>query len=165
MIFRASKALLVFGVGLYYTFIVLGNITDYDSNFQVVRHVLMMDSTFPENHAMWRALHSPISHTLFYLNIIGWETLTTVLCWWGAWRLWRALRASAAAFRGASSVAIAGLTLGLLMWLVAFLAVGGEWFLMWQSPTWNGQAAAFRMFVVLGIVLLVLVQPEVEDGP
>lgn len=25
---------------------------------------------------------------------------------------------------------------------------------MWQSPTWNGQDAALRMFVVTGIVLL-----------
>jgi len=50
--------------------------------------------------------------------------------------------------------------MSLLMWLVAFLSVGGEWFLMWQSKTWNGQEAAFRMFTVVGIVLLVLLQPE-----
>jgi predicted small integral membrane protein len=43
-------------------------------------------------------------------------------------------------------VAIAGLTLGLLLWLVAFIAVGGEWFLMWQSAEWNGEEAAFRIF-------------------
>jgi predicted small integral membrane protein len=33
---------------------------------------------------------------------------------------------------------------------------------MWQSKTWNGQEAAFRMFTVVGIVLLFLVQPEDE---
>jgi predicted small integral membrane protein len=49
------------------------------------------------------------------------------------------------------------------MWLLAFLAVGGEWFLMWQSTTWNGQAAAFRMFTVLGIVLLIVVHPEPHE--
>jgi predicted small integral membrane protein len=49
------------------------------------------------------------------------------------------------------------------MWLVAFLSVGGEWFLMWQSKTWNGQEAAFRMFTVVGIVLLLLVQSEAEE--
>ena len=46
------------------------------------------------------------------------------------------------------------------MWLVAFLTVGGEWFLMWQSKSWNGQEAAFRMFTIVGIVLLLLVQRE-----
>ena len=63
-------------------------------------------------------------------------------------------------FERAKSVAVAGLTLSLLMWLVAFLAVGGEWFLMWQSDSWNGQAAAFRMFTVVGIVLLLVAQRE-----
>jgi predicted small integral membrane protein len=43
---------------------------------------------------------------------------------------------------------------------VAFISVGGEWFLMWQSKTWNGQDAAFRMFVVLGIILVYLSLPE-----
>ena len=51
----------------------------------------------------------------------------------------------------------------LLMWLVAFLSVGGEWFLMWQSKTWNGQEAEFRMFTVVGIVLLLLVESEAEQ--
>jgi predicted small integral membrane protein len=37
------------------------------------------------------------------------------------------------------------LTLLLPMWLVAFLDVGGEWFLMLQWNTWNGQEEAFRM--------------------
>ncbi|MGB8800917.1 MAG: DUF2165 family protein, partial [Candidatus Acidiferrales bacterium] len=60
---------------------------------------------------------------------------------------------------------IAGLTLALLMWLVAFLTVGGEWFLMWQSRTWNGQEVAVRMFLVMGIVLLLLVMPDTEEQP
>jgi predicted small integral membrane protein len=62
-------------------------------------------------------------------------------------------------------MAIAALSCALLMWLVAFLSVGGEWFLMWQSKTWNGQDPAFRMFTVTGIVLLLLAQPESESQP
>jgi len=58
-----------------------------------------------------------------------------------------------------------GLALSLLMWLVAFLSIGGEWFLMWQSKTWNGQEAAFRMFTVIGIVLLLVAQTEGEGPP
>ena len=74
-----------------------------------------------------------------------------------------ALRGSAAEFHRAKRVAIVALTLSLLMWLVAFLSVGGEWFLMWQSKTWNGQDAAFRMFTVVGIVLLLVAQPDQEQ--
>ena len=51
------------------------------------------------------------------------------------------------------------------MSLVAFLAVGGECFLMWQSKTWNGQDAAFRMFTVISLVLLLVARPEAEGQP
>ena len=53
----------------------------------------------------------------------------------------------------------------LLMWLLAFLTVGSEWFLMWQSKVWNGQEAAARGFNVAGILLLYLVMPDVEGQP
>ena len=85
-----------------------------------------------------------------------------ILAWWGGLRLARVLRKPAVAFNQAKGFAIAALTLSLLMWLVAFLSIGGEWFLMWQSKTWNGQDAAFRMFTVVGIVLLLLAQPDTE---
>jgi predicted small integral membrane protein len=55
---------------------------------------------------------------------------------------------------------VIALTTSLLMWLVAFLDVGGEWFLMWQSHKWNGQEEAFRMFTIVGVVFLVVVQRD-----
>jgi len=71
---RVSKAVLVFAIALFYTILVLNNITDYGSNYEFVRHVLMMDSTFPGNHGMWRAVNSPLVHTVFYIGIIAWES-------------------------------------------------------------------------------------------
>ena len=162
MILRAAKTSLVFGVAVFYTILVFNNLTDYDSNYQFVRHVLMMDSTFPGNHGMWRALNSPGWHTAFYLAIIAWEVVTMFLCWWAGLRLAKALHGTAAQFNQASSLAIAALTSSLLMWLIAFLSIGGEWFLMWQSKTWNGQEAAFRMFTVVGIILLLVARQEKE---
>lgn len=165
MITRTAKILLVAGIGLFYTFVVINNLTDFDSNYEFVHHVLSMDSTFPGNHGMWRALPSPTLHLAFYLSIIAWEIVTTILLWWGVANLVRALRRNVAAFQAAKRVPVMALTLSMLMWLVAFLAVGAEWFLMWQSHTWNGQEAAFRMFAVVGIVLLILLQPETEGQP
>jgi predicted small integral membrane protein len=162
VILRTAKTLLVFAIALFYILLVLNNTTDYNSNFQFIRHVLMMDSTFPNNSAMWRAINSPAIHTLFYITIIAWESLTMILCWWGGIKLARTLKAPVATFHQAKNIAIAGLTLSLLMWFVAFLTIGAEWFLMWQSQTWNGQEAAFRMFTIVGIVLLLLVQKDDE---
>ena len=165
MTLRIIKLVLVCGVAVFYTLVVFNNITDYDSNYQFVRHVLMMDSTFPGNRGMWRALNNPSLHTAFYLFIIAWESVTMVLCWWGGYRMLQALRGNPVEFHHAKGVSITALALGLMMWLVAFLSVGGEWFLMWQSKIWNGQDAAFRMFAVIGIVLLILMQPESADQP
>jgi predicted small integral membrane protein len=165
MTLRVAKTSLVFAVALFYSFVVFNNLTDYNSNYQFTRHVLMMDSTFPGNHGMWRAMNSPTVHTIFYLSIIAWEFVTMILCWWGGLRLSRALRATPAAFHLAKRIAVAALTLSLLMWLVAFLSIGAEWFLMWQSKTWSGHDAAFRMFTVVGITLVFLALPDAEQQP
>ncbi len=165
MITRTAKILLVAGIALFYTLVVFNNLTDFDSNYQFVHHVLSMDSTFPGNRGMWRALPSPALHLAFYLSIISWEIVTMVLLWWGVTNLLRASRRNVAAFQAAKRVPVMALTLSMLMWLVAFLSVGAEWFLMWQSHTWNGQEAAFRMFTVVGIVLLILLQSETEAQP
>jgi predicted small integral membrane protein len=165
MITRTAKLLLLAGIALFYTLVVFNNITDFNSNFQFVRHVLSMDSTFPGNHGMWRALPSPAFHMVFYISMIAWEAASMILLWWGVVKLLRALRLPAAEFNLAKRVPVMALTLSMLMWLVAFLTVGAEWFLMWQSHTWNGQEPAFRMFAVVGLVLLILMQPESEPQP
>jgi predicted small integral membrane protein len=165
MITRAAKVLLLSGIALFYTLVVFNNLTDFDSNYQFVRHVLSMDSTFPGNQGTWRALPSPAIHLAFYLGIIAWEIATTILLWWGVVRLLRAMRLPATAFNAAKRVPVMALTLSMLMWLVAFLSVGAEWFLMWQSHTWNGQEAAFRMFMVVGLVLLIVLHADTEGQP
>lgn len=165
MTLRVSKILLVAAVAFFYTLVVFNNATDYGSNYQFVHHVLLMDSTFPGNHGMWRAIHPVFAHTVFYDGIIGWETLTMALCWAGVILLIRALPAPAAAFNKAKRVSIIALTIGLLLWFVAFITVGGEWFLMWQSKIWNGQEAAFRSFASIGIVLLLLITPDTAEQP
>jgi predicted small integral membrane protein len=165
MTLRTIKILLVFGVAVFYTMVVFNNVTDYGSNYEFVRHVMMMDSTFPGNHGMWRAMNTPLLHTVSYVSIISWETITMLLCWWGGVRLIQARHRSSAEFHQAKRISLAGLAMSLVMWLVAFLSIGGEWFLMWQSRTWNGQDAAFRMFTVVGIVLLIVAQPDADTQP
>jgi predicted small integral membrane protein len=162
MILRLSKTLLVAAVALYCTLVFFNNLTDYGSDYAFVHHVLLMDSTFPGNHGMWRAIHPLWIHAVFYGVIIAWEGVTMLLTWAGAIGLLRAVGKPGTAFQDAKTLAIAGLTLSLLMWFVAFLCIGGEWFLMWQSQTWNGQEAAFRMFVVVGVIFLLLVMPEAD---
>lgn len=165
MTIRIAKILLLAGIALLHLLIVFNNLTDFGSNYQFVRHVLSMDSTFPGNRAMYRALTSSAWSLVFYWGIILWELVTAILLCWGTVALVRALRGHATQFNAARGTATIALTLSLFLWLVAFLDIGGEWFLMWQSAQWNGQAAAARNFTVVGIVLLLLLQPETEAEP
>ena len=87
MTIRVSKALLLFALGFYYALVVFNNTNDYNSNLTFVRHVLLMDTTFPGNHGMWRAIHAPTVHFLFFASIVCWEIVTGILLWWAGFRL------------------------------------------------------------------------------
>lgn len=162
MLTRLAKISLVASSALFLLVVVFNNLTDYGSNFEFVRHVLSMDTTFSGNRGMWRAMTSPLIHHTFYALIIVWELVAGVMLAVAAGRMWTARAQSTDAWRKASSLAVAGLTVSLLQWLIAFIIVGGEWFLMWQSTTWNGQTAAARMFIVFALILIFLNQRDDE---
>ena len=46
---RFSKVALVWAVAFFASVVVFNNLTDYDSNYRFVNHVLKMDTTFPDN--------------------------------------------------------------------------------------------------------------------
>ena len=94
--------------------------------------------------------------------IIAAELLTGVLCLLGAWRCGTRAPISPREFNAAKDIAIAGLVLGFALWFFGFMVVGGEWFQMWQSQTWNGQEAAFRFIGCIAFVLIFLAQKDDE---
>jgi predicted small integral membrane protein len=160
MTLRACKAALVAAIALWFTLVAYNNVVDYPTNFEFVQHVLSMDTVPANNRLADRALVAPEVHHATYAAIIGWEMLTALVCWWGAINCFRSVRGTGEQFRRARKPAVVGLTLGLLLFLVGFLTVAAEWFAMWQSPQWNGQAAAFRMFAVIGLVLVFLTSSD-----
>jgi predicted small integral membrane protein len=52
--------------------------------------------------------------------------------------------------------------IGFVVWYFGFMVIGGEWFAMWQSKSWNGQEAAFRIYMTLLVVLIFVTQPDPE---
>lgn len=149
MSIRLSKIILMATISLWIALVAFGNLTDYDSNWVFVQHVLAMDTIFPGAGIHYRAIHSPSLQRLAYALIIATEVLAASLCALGTWRMWRERGAAAGDFRRARRMAVAGLCLGLLLWLGGFMAFGGEWFGMWMSTQWNGLESAFRFVVVL----------------
>ena len=162
MILRLSKTLMVAAIGLFAFLVAFGNITDYGSNFAFVHHVFLMDTIFPDATIKYRAIESTWIHHLGYIVIIILESLTSLLCLAGAWKLWKNRQQTASNFNRAKNLAIMGLTLGFLIWQVAFMSVGGEWFGMWMSSEWNGVPDASRFFMTIIGVLIYLVQRDEE---
>jgi predicted small integral membrane protein len=158
-IIRLSKTAMVAAIAFFATLTAFGNITDYDTNWAFVQHVLSMDTIFPTATIKYRAIDNHALETAGYLTIIAAETLTAILCWIGAARL-LAASADAPAFNRAKGFAVAGLTLGFLLWQVGFMSIGGEWFGMWQSQQWNGVPSAFRFVVTIIAVLIFVAMPD-----
>ena len=162
MTVRLCKIVMLLGLSLFAFLVTFNNITDYQSNFDFVKHVLSMDTTFPDNAAMYRAITAEWVWHAGYWAIIAGEGLTCLFLLLGAVRMLRAVGAGPEEFDDAKVLAVIGATLGFLVWFVGFMAVGGEWFLMWQSDSWNGQQAAFRFYVSILAVLIFVMQPERE---
>jgi predicted small integral membrane protein len=158
---RIARIAVVFAMGVIMLLVAIGNIFDYGANFDVVQHVLSMD-TVPDTPLKWRAVTSPWLHQLFYLFIILAELSTGVLSLYGGVSLWRARAGDARAFNAAKRVAIGGLALGFLLYAFGFMGVGGEWFLMWRSGPYNLEDAAFRFVGLLGLALVFLSQRDVD---
>jgi predicted small integral membrane protein len=94
--------------------------------------------------------------------IIAAEALCGLLLALGAAVLLVRLRAPANSFNRAKSLAVVGLTIGFGLWFFGFIVIGGEYFAMWQSSTWNVQEGAFRFVTMIlgGLVFLSLPDGE-----
>lgn len=157
---RLIKIILVSVAAMFATLVVFNNVTDYGSNFDFVRHVLLMDTTFPGNQGMWRAIESSTIHHVGYALIILTEFSVALLGWLGACAMWRARNSDGASFDRSKQLATYALLLGIVLWFGGFIVVGGEWFLMWQSKIWNGTSAAFRISAMFTLFLIVLMSPD-----
>jgi predicted small integral membrane protein len=153
---RLAKTISVVAIGALALLIVIGNTTDYYSNYFFVEHVLKMDTTFPSSRLHYRSINNPFLFHAGYIFIILLQALMVFCCVKGSWQMFRNLKKDGAAFHASKNWAIAGIILGIIIWFIGFEVIGGEWFAMWQSATWNGLGAAERVLSFLVLVLILL---------
>jgi predicted small integral membrane protein len=162
---RVVKMVMVASLAVFAFIVTFDNVTDYGANFAFVRHVLSMDTVFPDNPLTYRAITEPSLWQLAYASIILGEGLTCAAFAIAAAELARNLRSDAARFNRSKRFVFVGAGLGFLVWFFGFMIVAGEWFAMWQSKDWNGQEPAFRFYVTLLGVLIFVNQEDTElDG-
>ena len=153
---RISKALIVLTVGLLALVVVIGNTTDYNTNFQFIKHVLSMDNVdkVQDNTIAYRAISSVWFQHFSYICIILVEALIMFLCLKGGIDMLRKTNASADEFHESKKLGILGLTACCLLWFFGFQVVAGEWFGMWMNSIWNGLPDAFRLVTYQAIALV-----------
>ena len=162
IIVRLAKVAIVVALACYALLVAWNNVADYGSNYEFVRHVLSMDTTFPGNALMRRAISDETVWRWAYAAIIATEWATGLLLAAGALALLACLRAPAPTFNRAKAWAVAGLALGVGLWFIGFMVVAGEYFAMWQSKMWNGQEAAFRISTAMLGALIFITLPDGE---
>ena len=92
---------------------------------------------------------------IYYLIIVC-EILAAMFCWAGSIKLFLNVREIDVIYNETKKTAFIGLFFGFLLYMVGFLIIGGEWFDMWQSTTWNGQMKAGLFLSLILFVMLFL---------
>jgi predicted small integral membrane protein len=158
---RLIKIGFVATIALFFSVVAFDNFIDHETNLTFVQHVLSMDTTFHNPTLMRRAVTNINVQNFFYFLIIAWEMLTGVMCWIGALVMTKNIAESSTTFHESKSIAFIGLFFGVMLFMLGFIILGGEWFSMWQSPYWNGQNKA-GLFI--SMIMFVLIFLNTRDG-
>ncbi len=151
-------------MALQFLLIAATNWSDFGTNQAFVHHVLQMDTTFKDKDVMWRAIDHSGVQNFAYVCIIVWESLIALVLIW-ATVLWSKALHQGGGYGSARRWATIGFTMVLLLFFGGFIAVGGEYFAMWQSPTWNGLEPALQNSLLAGLGLLLAHLPSNDWQP
>ena len=94
LVTRLAKVVMVAALAAFAFLVTYDNLVDYGSNYEFVRHVLSMDTTFRDNTLKDRAITNPGVWRAAYATIIAAEGLTCLLLTIGAVVLVTRLRAA-----------------------------------------------------------------------
>ena len=167
---RAAKVALVAAIALFASLVAFGNLTDYDTNFVFVQHVLSMDTIYPSSTINVPGDHQSRTAPRRLRRSSSRRKRPRPCCVGSARSCSCVTSAPGRPYSIESkALAIVGLTLGFLVWQVGFMSIGGEWFGMWQSQQWNGVPSAFRFLMTIIAVLIFVAMPDQDldrrEGP
>src|SRR5262249_26932864 len=131
-VIRLAKIAVIAVLAVFALIVAYDNVLAYNSNYQFVRHVLSMDTIFPDSALRSRAIDSETMWRAACALIIAIEASTGFLLALGAVVLLGRLRASAKLFNHAKLWAVAGLTLGFCLWFLGF-RVDSEYHQAWTA--------------------------------
>lgn len=146
-------------VAAYYVLVAFDNITDpvnpNASNWPFVQGVLSGDGVPANSGFEWRFIQATWIQVLAYVGVIVTETATGVLLVIAGVQGLRHARKPGSWARAQRWTYLGG-TLGLMLFFVGFIVIGGNWFIMYLNSKWNGLEPAFQNSVMTALMLLLV---------
>ena len=156
VVFRLIPLLILLGAGVMSAMAVLNNVTAPGANLAFVEHIMTMDTTNMDEGTQWRAIRSPALHRTAFVTILVLEVAVAVLSLVGAYFLAVNIGAPAAAWDAAKLFGYLGFIVAFVVWFLIFQVVGTEWFVSWQSESWNAirDSTRINLVTLAGIIIL-----------
>lgn len=143
-------------------FVILDNaIFAWSDNYQFVQHVMSMDTV--ESVVHWRGIQNPTIWKIAYNFLITCESLTFFIGILALYKMIKAFNEDKKTFEKAKFWGYITLILTLAIWFFGFIDLGGEWFKMWLSPSWNGQPIAAWLSIIFISLLILYQMPEPSE--
>ena len=155
MMLRVTKILLILSIAMWALLGALGNVVDWAGTTGAVEAATSM-STFDQVPASGRATSNPTFILLGALFITLFKIATGAFCLLGAWQMWLARAADAAAFAKAKTYALTGCGVAMLMLFAGWIVIAETWYELWRSPVMLEPVlgSAFRYCGTIGVIAL-----------
>lgn len=142
------KIVLSLTTAVVMSIVVLNNLQDKHNGLTYTAHTLNM-TYVPDGPLKYRSINDRRYVIGAYTIVVIWEALIALMAAVGA--LLMCMKRSA----GLSLAKLAHM-LGALLFFGAFRGIAGQWFMMWQSGSFNGLPDAHRMLQWMLAVLVLL---------
>jgi predicted small integral membrane protein len=156
---RVVTSLCVLMVAAYYLVVGFDNITNPTNpnagNWPFVQGVISGDGVPADSGFEWRFIDATWFQAIAYIGVMTAETITGFLLLIAGIK---GLRASPTCPRWgqAQKWTYAGGILGLAVFFLGFMVIGGNWFIMYLNSKWNGLEPAFQNSAMTALMLVLV---------
>lgn len=159
---RYAKIILIVLVGLQGLFYFISNAVNWEYALMAVGAVLGQSDSPAYPNLIIPSITSPALVSIALVTIMTGELLIGLLCFKGAFDMFKAANGPAAAFNASKHWAIMGCCLALLVWFGIFQVFGAALFQMWQGQVGVGSFEGAFMYHASSALIMLFVNQKDE---
>jgi len=163
LVHRITKIILSISISLFFLFVGIDNLLNFNANYQFVQHVLAMNSMqlwFDASTLEYRTVTNPTIQLISYTIIIFAELLAGIFGLIGSIIMVKNI--NKADFSQGQAYFLFGGSVAIALWYLGFAVIDGEWFSMWANQ-WNGQMKAYTFATSILVSMIYVLIPTPEE--